>query len=234
MDTSGFSDLSGRRALVTGGNRGIGAAVCEALSGLGVEVVVASRDRAAGAEIAASLPGPASAVALDLADPESPARAFAEASKGGRVDILINNAGVLHSGSLLEGDHALFETSWRVMVDGPLRLVRLAAPAMAEAGWGRVVNVSSGWGSFADGLGGPHSYGVAKAALNALTVALARDLPPAVKVNSACPGWCRTRMGGGDAPRTPEQGADTIVWLAALPDDGPTGGFFRNRAPAAW
>jgi NAD(P)-dependent dehydrogenase (short-subunit alcohol dehydrogenase family) len=121
-----------------------------------------------------------------------------------------------------------------VMVAAPLDLIRLCTPRWRRTGWGRIVNVSSGWGSFAAGLGGPGAYGVAKAALNALTRALPRDLPPGVKVNACDPGWLRTRMGGPSAPRSAEEGADTVLWLALLPEDGPTGGFWRNRQPAAW
>jgi NAD(P)-dependent dehydrogenase (short-subunit alcohol dehydrogenase family) len=120
------------------------------------------------------------------------------------------------------------------MVAAPLDLVRLCVPRWRRSGWGRIVNLSSGWGAFAEGLGGPGAYGIAKAALNALTRALPRDLPPGVKVNACCPGWVRTRMGGPGARLTPEQGADTALWLATLPDDGPTGGFFRRRAPIPW
>ena len=83
-------------------------------------------------------------------------------------------------------------------------------------------------------MGGPGDYGITKAAMNALTVRLAKELPPAVKVNAMCPGWVRTRMGGESATRTPEEGADTAVWLATLPDDVPTGGFFRDRRPINW
>jgi NAD(P)-dependent dehydrogenase (short-subunit alcohol dehydrogenase family) len=105
---------------------------------------------------------------------------------------------------------------------------------MIERGYGRVVNVSSGAGSFAEGLEGPPAYAVSKAALNALTVRLATETRGDVKVNAACPGWVRTRMGGSGAPRSVEEGADTIVWLATLGPDGPTGGFFRDRQPIEW
>ncbi len=100
--------------------------------------------------------------------------------------------------------------------------------------YGRIVNVSSGWGSFTEGMGGPGLYGVTKAALNALTVRLAKELPSMIKINAVCPGWVRTRMGGQGATRTPDEGADTAVWLATLPDDGPTGRFFRDRKPIEW
>jgi NAD(P)-dependent dehydrogenase (short-subunit alcohol dehydrogenase family) len=105
---------------------------------------------------------------------------------------------------------------------------------MVAQGYGRIVNVSSGWGAFSDGVAGPGAYGVAKAALNALTVACARTLPNSVKVNAMCPGWVRTRMGGMSASRSPEYGADTAIWLATVGEDGPTGGFFRDRRPIDW
>ena len=120
------------------------------------------------------------------------------------------------------------------MVHAPLDLIRMNVPHWRDTGWGRIVNLSSGWGSFAEGLEGPGAYGIAKAALNALTRALPRDLPPGVKINAVCPGWVATRMGGAAAPLTPEEGADTALWLALLPEDGPTGGFFRRRQAIAW
>ncbi|HEX5871127.1 MAG TPA: SDR family NAD(P)-dependent oxidoreductase, partial [Longimicrobium sp.] len=117
---------------------------------------------------------------------------------------------------------------------GPIRLIRALVPNMVARGYGRIVNVSSGWGSFAEGMGGPGAYGVTKAALNAMTVRLSNELPASIKVNAMCPGWVRTRMGGDAATRTPDEGADTAVWLATLPDDGPTGVFFRDRKPIEW
>jgi NAD(P)-dependent dehydrogenase (short-subunit alcohol dehydrogenase family) len=107
---------------------------------------------------------------------------------------------------------------------------------MKRRKYGRIVNVSSGSGSFAENLPGPAAYCLSKAALNALTLKLALELASFddIKVNSACPGWVRTRMGGRAAPRTPEEGADTIVWLATLPPSGPSGGFFRDRKRIAW
>ena len=147
---------------------------------------------------------------------------------------LWNRAAEMRRADRLIDDPKGFETSMAVMVHGPYHLIRALAPNMVERGWGRIVNVSSEWGSFADGLGGPNAYGVAKAALNALTLRLSRELPPSVKINAMCPGWVRTRMGGPGATRSPEEGADTALWLATLPEDGPTGGFFRDRKPIAW
>jgi NAD(P)-dependent dehydrogenase (short-subunit alcohol dehydrogenase family) len=155
--------------------------------------------------------------------------------KSGRhVDALVNNAGVLLEKPLLHLTDAEIDDSIAVHLAGPLHLTRALAPKMVERGYGRIVNLSSGWGSFAEGMGGPGMYGVTKAALNALTVRLANELPSAVKVNAMCPGWVRTRMGGQGATRSPDEGADTAVWLATLPDDGPTGGFFRDRKPIEW
>ncbi|MEM7487942.1 MAG: SDR family NAD(P)-dependent oxidoreductase [Pseudomonadota bacterium] len=208
------------RALVTGGNRGIGRAIAEGLRDGGLDVVVASRDGTG--------PDGCDAVAMDLRDDDAVDAALAEI---GAVDVLVNNAGVLWDDGLFDDpDH--FDASMAVMVRAPYRLMRALLPGM-EAG-GRVVNVSSGWGSFAEGIGGGGAYGIAKAALNALTVRAAAQAPRGVKVNAMCPGWVRTRMGGPAAARTPVEGADTAIWLATLPDDGPTGGYFRDRRPIEW
>ena len=150
------------------------------------------------------------------------------------MDVLVNNAGVLHARPLLDLTDAEIAESIVVHVTGPIRLIRSVVPSMIARGYGRIVNVSSGWGSFAEGLDGPGDYGITKAALNALTVRLAKELPPSVKVNAMCPGWVRTRMGGEGATRTPDEAAATAVWLATLSDDGPTGGFFRDRKRIEW
>jgi NAD(P)-dependent dehydrogenase (short-subunit alcohol dehydrogenase family) len=215
-------------ALVTGANRGIGRAIAAALKARGCAVTLGARDEAAGRAAAAAL-GCAFA-RIDLADPES---YFAALTAAGGFDILVNNAGVQRNVSLLERGSD-FTEAMEVMLAAPLDLIRLCVPRWRRTGWGRVVNLSSGLGAHAEGLSGPGAYGVAKAALNALTRALPRDLPPGVKVNAACPGWVATRMGGPNAPRSPEDGADTPVWLALLPEDGPTGGFFRDRRPIPW
>jgi NAD(P)-dependent dehydrogenase (short-subunit alcohol dehydrogenase family) len=217
-----------RTALVTGANRGIGQAIASGLVDAGLEVIMAARDSSAAAE--AARPLRARHVQLDVRDPESIASAAAAC---GAVDVLVNNAGVLRPGRLLDNPMG-FAESLAVMVQGPYLLIRALAPGMARRNYGRIVNVSSGWGSFAEGIGGPSGYGVAKAALNALTVAVSQELPATVMVNAMCPGWVRTRMGGAGAPRSPEQGADTAVWLSTLPEGGPSGGFFRDRRPIPW
>jgi NAD(P)-dependent dehydrogenase (short-subunit alcohol dehydrogenase family) len=215
-------------ALVTGGNRGIGRAIAAGLIAKGARVTIGARNPDEGRSAAAALG--CQYAKIDLTDADS---YFDAVTQAGGFDILINNAGILGHTSLLTRDSD-FDTAMEVMVNAPLDLIRLNTPHWKRMGWGRIVNISSGWGSHAQGLGGPGAYGVAKAALNALTHALPRDLPPGVKINACDPGWVATRMGGTEAPLTTEQGADTPVWLALLPDDGPTGGFFHNRKPAAW
>jgi NAD(P)-dependent dehydrogenase (short-subunit alcohol dehydrogenase family) len=223
---------------VSGANRGIGLAIARKLAELGNSVLFGARDLEAGEEAAKSLRGPGrdiEPVHVDLTDSATIDAALERfATSGRQIDVLVNNAGVLHEKPILELTDAEIADSIAVHLTGPLRLVRALAPKMIAKRYGRIVNLSSGWGSFAEGMGGPGLYGVTKAALNALTVRLAKELPPVVKVNAMCPGWVRTRMGGEGANRSPEEGADTAVWLATLPGDGPTGGFFRDRKPIEW
>lgn len=227
-----------RTALVTGANRGIGLAVARQLAERGNSVILGARDRKAGEDAAESLRQrglDVASVHLDLSVPATIDAAIADLTTLGRqIDVLVNNAGVFSDKPLLELTDVQIAESLAVHLTGPLRLIRALVPGMIARGYGRIVNVSSGWGSFAEGLGGAGAYGVTKAALNALTVRLAKELPSTVKVNVMCPGWVRTRMGGESAPRTPDEGADTAAWLATLPDDAPTGGFFRDRKRVEW
>lgn len=217
-----------RRALVTGANRGIGRAVAAELAERGAAVIVAGRDERAAAEAAREIG--AQAVALDVRDPASVERAREAA---GPVDVLVNNAALLDEGDDPLGDHveALIDTN----LLGAWRACRAFVPGMRDRGWGRVVNVSSGAGSFAGGLwSAAPAYSVSKAALNALTLVLAQSLEGSgVKVNAADPGTVGTRM-APYASRTPQQAASHIADLALLPDDGPTGGFFHEGRPEPW
>lgn len=228
-----------RTALVTGGNRGIGLEVCRQLARKGLRVWLAARDVAAGREAAAELAreGEVRALRLDVASEASIREALqvlAGAGAGAEVDVLVNNAGIYPSGSLLRGDLGAFRETMDVHFFGPLLLCRALVPGMLARGYGRVVNVSSGYGALGEGLEGPAAYSVSKAALNALTIKLAGEVSGDVKANAACPGWVRTRMGGRGAPTSVEDGAATIVWLATLPAGGPNGGFFRRRRRIHW
>lgn len=224
-----------RSALVTGANRGIGLATCRALAERGLRVVASARRGADAAAAAHEIGSGALAEELDLSREES-VRSSAERLRraGVEIDVLVNNGGVLFEGDALSTPPAEFRAAVEVNLLGALACCRAFVPGMLERGYGRVVNVSSGWGSFAEGLEGPASYSITKAALNALTVSLARALRGDVKVNSCCPGWVRTRMGGRGADLSPEEGADTVVWLATLPPEGPSGGFYRARERIAW
>lgn len=229
-----------RTALVTGGNRGIGLECCRRLAGAGLAVLLGARDAAAGAEAASRLAALGLAVRAVEVDVASDASVEALAARlggeGTGVDVLVNDAGVCPEGGVLDASLREWREALEVNLLGAVRTCRAFVPGMLRAGYGRVVNVSSGYGSFAEGLEGPAAYAISKAALNALTRKLASAIPEGVdvKVNAACPGWVRTRMGGPGAPLSVEEGADTPVWLATLPSGGPSGGFFRERRRIAW
>jgi NAD(P)-dependent dehydrogenase (short-subunit alcohol dehydrogenase family) len=218
-----------RTALVTGGNRGIGFEVCKALEAKGLKVVLGARNRELG-DAAARVLGVKS-IWLDVVDRGSVDAAVKEL---GEVDVLVNNAGVYPSGTVLEAKAEAWREAFETNFFGALSLCRAFVPGMLERGYGRVVNVSSGYGAFAEGLEGPAPYSLSKSVLNALTLKLAGEVKGDVKINSACPGWVRTRMGGPGADVSAAEGADTVVWLATLPASGPSGGFFRRRKKIDW
>jgi len=152
----------------------------------------------------------------------------------GRLDVLVNNAAILIDEQDLPSatDMRLVRTTLETNQLGSWRLCNAFVPLMKKNHYGRIVNVSSGAGSFVDMAESCYApaYSLSKAGLNALTVMLACELRGMnILVNSAYPGWVRTDMGGRGAPRSVEQGADTAIWLATLPDSGPTGVFFRDR-----
>lgn len=227
-----------RTALVTGANRGIGLETAKRLAQTGLRVVLTSRLGVDAEKEAKKLAAEGLDVLpeeLDVASEdgaEALAKKLAKASV--HVDALVNNAGVYPQRGVLDAPLESFRDALEVNFWGALRTIRAFVPAMVRAGYGRIVNVSSGSGSFGEGLEGPAPYCASKVALNALTVKLAQELRGDIKVNSVCPGWVRTRMGGTGADLAVEESVDTILWLATLPASGPSGGFFRDREPIPW
>lgn len=225
-----------RVILVTGGNRGIGLAIVKGLARSADDIVLLGcRNIEEGQQIANEIGLNTKAVKIDLTNREELKKNIAKILFDyERVDVLVNNAGVLNEGSFEDISLEDIDDSLRVNTLGPLELIRAVLPAMRKNNYGRIINLSSGWGSFDDGLTGPFSYSFAKASLNALTLTVARSLPKHIKINSMCPGWVRTRMGGQMATRSPEEGAETAIWLANSDEDGPSGGFFRDKRLIEW
>jgi NAD(P)-dependent dehydrogenase (short-subunit alcohol dehydrogenase family) len=232
-----------RVALVTGANRGIGLEIARQLAEKRIRVLMGARNLAQCEEAAKTLSLWHASVfpaELDVTHQDSVEKLTRKvASDFGRLDILVNNAGILIDESdrptetKLETVRSTLETN----LLGSWRLCQGFIPFMKRNDYGRIVNVSSGAGSLTEmpeSLYAP-AYSISKAALNALTIMLATELRASnVLVNAVCPGWVRSDMGGKDAPRSVEEGADTVVWLATLQDNGPTGGFFRDRTKIPW
>ncbi|GAB1542350.1 SDR family oxidoreductase [Scytonema sp. NUACC21] len=231
-------------AVVTGGNRGLGFEASRQLARKGFRVILTSRDEEKGKVAAERLQSEGLDVIyhpLDITNNES-SQTLAEFidKQFGKLDVLVNNAGIYIDEKV--GVNSVFNTkidtvqqTMETNVYGALRVTQALIPLMKKQNYGRVVNVSSGMGQLTDMGGGYTGYRLSKTALNALTRIFASELQGTnILVNSVCPGWVKTDMGGPDATRTPEQGVDTIVWLATLPNGGDTGGFFRDRQPIDW
>jgi len=239
---------SQRIAVVTGANRGLGLETSRQLARIGYRVLMGSRNLSAGQAAALEITRQgysAQALELDVSREDSIKRFVAQVQElGGRVDALVNNAGMVpdadaegqwQEASVLTVTLDKIRLGMETNVYGHLLLMQAFVPWMLKVGYGRVVNLSSGMGQLAEMNGGYLGYRLSKTAMNVLTRTFADELNGTpVKVNSVCPGWVRTDMGGPRATRSLAQGADTIVWLATLPDDGPSGGFFRDRKPIAW
>ena len=226
-------------ALVTGANRGLGRETARQLAGKGYTVILTARDpekaEAAAAELAAD-GGDVRPLALDVSDPASiDAAAARVAEDPGALDVLVNNAGVGTDFGVsgVEPDFDAIQRALETNFYGAYRLTVGLLPLLRKSKSPRIVNVSSGMGGVNEMGGWSPGYRVSKASLNAMTRILATELADAgFLVNSACPGFVATDMGGPmGAQKSVEDGASGIVWLATLPDDGPTGGFFRDGKP---
>ena len=231
-------------AVVTGAYRGLGLETCRQLAEHGYRVVLTARREVEGQAAAARLADRGLGVrfrALDVTDTASVQRLRDNLKdEFGRIDCLVNNAGIFpdpapgnEAASILQADIDTVRLGLETNTLGALRVCQALIPLME--GNGRVVNVSSGMGQLSEMNGCCPGYRLSKTALNAVTRILADELlGTGVKVNTVCPGWVRTEMGGPDATLSVEEGARGIVWAATLPDDGPSGGFFRHKEPIDW
>jgi len=239
----GEAAYGSRVALVTGANRGLGLETCRQLLARGLRVVMTGRNEDATKQALRGIGqtregGKAIALRLDVTDPASieAARGAAEEQLGA-IDVLVNNAALLlfEDGDVLSIPKEGFQRTLETNLLGVIETCRVFVPPMAARGHGRVVNVSSGVGQLAKLSTYAPAYAISKVALNALTRILSETYRDrGVLVNAVNPGWVRTDMGGPEAPRSVEQGVDTAVWLATLPDDGPSGAFFRDRQRIEW
>lgn len=228
--------MSKKTALISGANRGIGLAIVKNLANdKNIRVILGCRDINQGISLAKQIGSNVSAAQINLENRRLLSAQIKDIKdKFDNVDILVNNAAVLNKDSFLDIPMEKFDEVLRSNLIGAYELIRAFISGMIKNNFGRIVNISSGWGSFDEGLRGPFSYSVTKAALNAMTMNLAEELPPNVKINSLCPGWVNTRMGGKTAPRSPDQAADDAVWLINLSEDAPSGKFFRNKKIINW
>jgi NAD(P)-dependent dehydrogenase (short-subunit alcohol dehydrogenase family) len=229
-------------AIVSGGNRGLGREIARQLMRNDVFVVIGCRDKPK-CEIALEdlkREGPnVDAHPLDVNDTKMVKRFVDHVEKThGSPSILVNNAGVYPEATtsrVVDTPTSVWRETFETNLFGVVRMCRDVVPLMAKLRYGRIVNMSSGLGQLHQMGEGSPAYRVSKASLNALTRTLAAEVAGSgILVNSMSPGWVKTDMGGDDAPRSVEEGADTAVWLSLLPSNGPTGQFFRDRKPIPW
>ena len=245
MPTSRIRDQTGRIALVTGANRGLGLEACRQLAQCGFHVLLTSRDRQLGEEATGTLRAEGLQIThhlLDVTRPEQIASLYeAVADQYGRLDALVNNAAVSldpAESSVLDVPLEVIARTLETNFYGPLRTMRAFVPLMQANDYGRIVNISSIGGRMSLmslDRGRKAAYRVSKAALNAVTRLVAgavRDWN--CKVNALCPGPFRTRMGDPKTRKSPAEVAETVVWLATLPKSGPSGKFFQDRESVDW
>lgn len=247
-------NTSGKIALITGANKGLGLETSRQLAALGIGVVMGCRNEERGRQAVASIADAglkADLVRLDVTDAGSVAAAAKYMTEQyGRLDILVNNAGInlewgRETETLRTSEVSLdvIRKTYETNLFGSIAVTQALLPLIRKSGAASIVNVSSLLGSMTFQRDGEldfryfrvFAYSSSKTALNAFTIHLAHELKDTpIKVNSAHPGWVKTDLGTDVAPMSVEDGAKTIVWLATLPDNGPTGGFFHMQQPLPW
>jgi NAD(P)-dependent dehydrogenase (short-subunit alcohol dehydrogenase family) len=241
--------MNNKIALVTGANRGIGKEISRQLAKKSYHVLIGCRNKEKGQLTVEEMRNAGFEVDLqivDVSDQNSIKEMIREIKdKYGRLDVLVNNAGIIldRGISILEVEEKVMKETFETNFFAALTLIQAVIPLMKQSEYGRIVNLSSGLGAFEIMSGnGPiqidgssSAYRISKTMLNALTCLTAQEVAePNIKINAVCPGRVQTDMGGADAPSKVEEGADTAVWLATLDEDGPNGGYFRDRKPIAW
>lgn len=230
-------------AIVTGANRGLGLEIVKRLLTLDCEVLATVRNEEARQHLLQALPANSAIqiVIMDVTLTEDCQRLVEQAEQAfGRIDCLINNAGIAPDLFLPspQSSVGIFRQTMEVNLFAAFELIQRVLPLMQQQGFGRIVNMSSEMGSITmKKIGTSVAYSSSKSALNCMTRIIANELAqeyPNILINAAAPGWCKTDMGGEQAPLTAEQGADTPVWLATLPAGGPSGGFFQQREVLPW
>ena len=239
MKPSLHERLDGQTVLVTGATRGLGAAVTAALFDLGATVYAGARNPKDLAGVQATTDGRVVPVKLDVTHEEDVVAAVRKAvTSTGRLDVLVNNAGIgdFRGRVLANAETEKLDDVLATNLRGPMLLAREALPHLLARPGGRIVNVSSGMGALTGGMGGTApAYRVSKAGINALTTYLHGEYGMrGLLANSVCPGWVRTDMGGPEAPRSVDEGADTIVWLCRFKPGSPAGRFWRDRGEVDW
>lgn len=227
-----------KTALVTGGNKGIGLAAVKGLAEAGFKVYLGARDVKKGEAAKASIKGEIEVIQIDVSNEASIKQAAINLGRlTDKLDVLVNNAGIY----IDQGETPL-TISPKAVIDtfttntlGPLLVVQAFLPLLQKADNAQIINVSSGMGQLDGMQGGSIAYRISKTALNAVTKTLASEVAgKKIAVNSICPGWVKTDMGGAGAPGTPEQAADTIIWLAQNGAKGASGNFYRARKQISW
>jgi len=228
-------------ALVTGGNRGIGYELVRQLAMDGFKVILTSRNSETGHAAAQKLQEyylDVSFMIMDINNQTSIRQAAATVSEQyGRLDVLINNAGIYldENKKLVNMDPSDLEKTITTNFFGAYHVIRSFMPLMEQQAYGRIINISSEYGAMSEmSSRGVGAYKLSKLILNGLTQLIAAESENDIKINAVDPGWVSSDMGGSSAPRTPEQAARSILWLATIGPEGPSGGFFKDRKQIEW